>query len=116
MKTPNTIPQPQCPQQETVCAFQRTCYEIEETHLRKKGALTFCKTPPPAPKAVNKAHWCLLLGNLLARGGLDILSIEYEKTEHDEYAIIVFAKGYRKKVCITANSYAAIVRDVMNHV
>jgi hypothetical protein len=44
----------------------------------------------------------------------------YERRPHDgyigdEYVVIVYTNGYKKDVCVTADSLSALTRDVMKH-
>lgn len=62
----------------------------------------------------DKARFCLKLGELIGRytRNIEVEEIRYEQDEHNEYAVIHFVNGYRKRVCITADSCLGIMQDV----
>lgn len=48
---------------------------------------------------------------------IDVKDVYYERHPHDgyigdEYVFVVFPNGYTKKICVTADSLIALVRDV----
>ena len=45
--------------------------------------------------------------------GVESLSYEYNKDTRDEFCIIQYKNGYKRKVCITADSERAITNDVL---
>lgn len=64
----------------------------------------------------NKQQVCEKLLELLnmTRAGEDIIALTYTKDEYnEEYVTIHWANGYKQKVCVTADSGVAMIRDVM---
>lgn len=45
--------------------------------------------------------------------GVESLSYEYNKDTRDEFCIIQYKNGYKRNVCITADSERAITNDVL---
>lgn len=63
----------------------------------------------------NKAIICELLTKTLqaTRNGADVTGITYQQDETgDEYATVHFKNGYKKRICVTADSGTALIRDV----
>lgn len=54
------------------------------------------------------------LADVLKKVDEDVESVEYSRSSEDseEYVIIGFKSGGTKRVCITADSLAAVVKDV----
>lgn len=44
---------------------------------------------------------------------VESLSYEYDKGTAEEYCIITYKNGYKRRVCITADSEKAITNDVL---
>ena len=64
----------------------------------------------------NKKRICeLLLPAIQAtRSGEDVTALEYVKEETgDEYVYIKFKGGFSYRACVTADSGAAMIRDIM---
>ena len=73
----------------------------------------------------DKREICKKLCELLklTRAGEGLVSIDYEKDGEEEYAKVCWQQGepggmemFVDKVCITADSGAAIIRDVMRSI
>lgn len=45
--------------------------------------------------------------------GVESLSYEYNDGTHDEFCVIQYKNGYKRRVCITADSERAITNDVL---
>lgn len=45
--------------------------------------------------------------------GVESLSYEYDKGTAEEYCNIIYQNGYKRRVCITADSERAITNDVL---
>lgn len=45
--------------------------------------------------------------------GVETLSYEYDCETADEYCNITYKNGYKRRVCITADSEKAITKDVL---
>lgn len=66
----------------------------------------------------NKKTICELLTKTVqeTQGGEDVTEILYAKRDDgEEFATIIFKNGYKKPVCVTADSGTALIRDVMRH-
>lgn len=62
---------------------------------------------------------CELLTTTLqaTRGGEDITAIMYDKDDAgEEFATLVFKNGYKKRVCVTADSGTSLIKDVLANV
>lgn len=70
----------------------------------------------------NKQEICKKLCELLkiTRGGYGLVSIEYLKEGQEEFAKVYWQhgkeEGFVQKICITGDSGAAIIRDVMRRI
>lgn len=62
----------------------------------------------------DKAKIAKMLGALLkkTREYEDLESMQYETDGKEEWVIATFKDGYRRRVCVTANSGIAIIRQV----
>lgn len=64
----------------------------------------------------DKKQICDLLTTLLqaTRNGEDVAAINYERDDAgEEFATLVFKNGYKKKVCVTADSGTSLIKDVL---
>lgn len=71
---------------------------------------------PNKAKALTREQFLTKLYDLLSytRAGSDLERIEYLGSECDDWwAILVFNTGYKKRVCCTADSYSAVIEDVV---
>lgn len=48
----------------------------------------------------------------LTRAGSDVTDMEYVRDDNNEHVIITFKGGGQKKVCVTADSETAMMRDI----
>lgn len=67
----------------------------------------------------NKQEICKKLCELLqlTRCGNHLTSIYYTKEGNEEYANVVWEQGkYKQKICVTADSGAAIISDVLKRI
>ncbi len=49
----------------------------------------------------------------VTRFGRDIKSMEYVTENSDEYVIVTFDNDYQKRICVTADSGRALIKDVV---
>lgn len=64
----------------------------------------------------NKQAICTKLTGLLndTRQGKDIIALVYAKDEHnEEFVTVHWLNGYKKKICVTADSGTALIKDVL---
>lgn len=67
-------------------------------------------------KTITREQFLAKLYDLLSytRAASDLERIEYLKNDRgDWWAVLVFNTGYRKRVCCTADSYSAVIEDVV---
>lgn len=70
----------------------------------------------------NKAAICKLLTATLqaTRNGADVVAVTYsmaaagEAFAGEEFATVEFRNGYKKKVCVTADSGTAMIKDILS--
>lgn len=66
----------------------------------------------------DKARFVRNLGDLLAQTRTDVESCQYIRclcSEGEEYVKVKYRDGHTDKICITADSYVAIIRDVTRY-
>ena len=72
---------------------------------------------PNKAKALTREQFLTKLFDLLSytRAASDLVRIEYLENEYgDWWAVLVFNTGYKKRVCCTADSYSAVIEDVVH--
>ena len=52
------------------------------------------------------------LADVLRASDREIAGAEYLRDVNEEYVVIIFSSGYKKKICVTADSGLAMMYDV----
>ena len=46
----------------------------------------------------------------------DLINLEYVKEQYDDFVIVTYGNGHRKKVTVTCDSGMAMIMDIMHHI